>query len=48
VWADYDNDGRSDLFVPNTGTMNDMLFHNDGNLKFTRITTGHPGVIKSG
>ncbi len=40
VWGDYDNDGKPDFFVPNTGTMNDMLFHNDGNGKFTRITTG--------
>jgi hypothetical protein len=44
VWADYDNDGRLDMFVPNIGTMNDVLFHNDGNGAFTCITTGHPAV----
>ncbi len=42
VWGDYDNDGKVDLFVPNTGGMNDMLFHNNGNGSFTRVTTGHP------
>lgn len=43
VWADYDNDGDLDLFVP-TGhdalVENDLLFRNDGQGKFTRITTG--------
>ncbi len=42
VWADYDNDGRVDLFVPNLNNMNDILFHN--RCSFTRITTGHPVV----
>ena len=42
MWADYDNDGRVDLFVPNTTTMNDMLFHSEGNGNFTRILTGDP------
>lgn len=42
VWGDSDNDGRLDLFMPNTLTMNDMLFHNNGNGSFTRITSGHP------
>ncbi len=44
VWADYDNDGKVDLFVPNFHSWNDMLFHNNGNGSFTRITTGHPVV----
>jgi hypothetical protein len=44
VWADYNNDGNPDLFVPNTQGMNDMLFHNNGNGSFTRITTGHPVI----
>jgi len=44
VWGDYDNDGKPDLFVPNDGTMNDMLFQNNGNGKFTRITSGHPVI----
>ncbi len=45
VWGDYDNDGKLDLFVPNIGgTMNDILFHNDGGSAFTRITTVHPAI----
>jgi len=44
VWGDYNNDGMQDLFVPNTGTMNDMLFHNNGSISFTRIGTGHPVI----
>lgn len=46
TWADYDNDGRPDLFIPVGGTVanplpkNNMLFHNEGNGRFTRITTG--------
>jgi hypothetical protein len=37
-WVDYDNDGDLDLFVPNEGDMN-VLFRNNGNGKFTDITT---------
>ena len=44
VWGDYDNDGKLDLFVPNIGGMNDMLFHNNGGSSFTRLTTGHPVI----
>ncbi len=44
AWADYDNDGKLDLFVPNYSYMNDMLFRNTGNGAFTRITTGHPVI----
>ncbi len=42
IWADYDNDGDLDLFVPTGGgggEENDLLFRNDGQGKFTRITT---------
>ncbi|MEM6342251.1 MAG: FG-GAP-like repeat-containing protein [Bacteroidota bacterium] len=39
-WGDYDNDGLVDLFVPNTQDDNNSLYHNDGNGKFTKITTG--------
>ena len=34
--ADYDNDGRVDLYVTSYGP--DQLFHNDGNGKFTDVT----------
>ena len=46
TWADYDNDGRPDLFVPVGGTVsnplgkNNFLFHNEGNSRFTKITSG--------
>jgi enediyne biosynthesis protein E4 len=39
-WADYDNDGWLDLFVSNTLSQNDFLYHNNGNGTFTRITAG--------
>jgi hypothetical protein len=34
--ADYDNDGRVDLYVTNAGA--DQLFHNDGNTTFTEVS----------
>jgi hypothetical protein len=37
TWADYDNDGREDLFVTSTRGGN-VLFHNDGGGKFTDVT----------
>jgi len=37
VFADYDNDGHQDLFVTSTRGGN-VLFHNDGNGKFTNVT----------
>jgi len=39
AWGDYDSDGYMDLFVANYLNPN-MLFHNDGNASFTKITTG--------
>ena len=38
-WADYDNDGRQDVFVANNGARN-LLYHNEGNGTFSKITDG--------
>jgi VCBS repeat protein/ASPIC/UnbV protein len=45
AWADYDNDGFLDFFVDDHGDANDdggrnLLFHNNGNGTFTKITSG--------
>ena len=40
TWADYDNDGLIDLFVPNGRNENNSLYHNEGNGQFTKISTG--------
>ena len=43
AWADYDNDGLLDIFVPNTSTWepteqwDNFLFHNNGDGTFTRV-----------
>lgn len=39
TWADYDNDGDQDLFVPNGNGENNSLFRNDGNGSFTKQTS---------
>jgi len=44
-WADYDDDGRIDLFVTNGNGENNQLFHNDGSGKFTRLTSDQVGVL---
>jgi hypothetical protein len=37
-WGDYDNDGRPDLFVANTGSQKCLLYHNEGNGSFSKVT----------
>jgi uncharacterized repeat protein (TIGR01451 family) len=40
TWADYDNDGNMDLFIPNNRKGSNQLFHNDGGGKFTEVKSG--------
>ncbi|HKQ40306.1 MAG TPA: FG-GAP-like repeat-containing protein [Verrucomicrobiae bacterium] len=42
VWADYDNDGWLDLFIPVNGGQS-QLYHNEGG-SFTRVLGGLPGT----
>ena len=46
-WGDYDNDGFLDLFVNRWYNQNDLLFHNNGNGTFTKVTNS-PIVNNSG
>lgn len=39
-WADYDNDGWVDLFVPNEENQKNNLYKNNGDGTFTKITAG--------
>ena len=39
AWADYDNDGRLDLFVSIYGD-NNLLYHNMGNGSFAKVNSG--------
>lgn len=44
AWGDYDNDGFLDLFVVNgfAGPEDNLLYHNNGDGTFSKITTGSP------
>jgi hypothetical protein len=52
AWGDYDNDGRIDLFIATGFGLNNLLFHNEGNGNFTKVTnsvvTGDGGFSASG
>ena len=40
TWSDYDLDGDMDVFLPNANGENNILYRNDDNGNFTRITSG--------
>ncbi len=39
-WGDYDNDGNLDLFVANANNESNVLYRNNGNGTFTKVSTG--------
>ncbi len=44
AWADYDDDGRLDMFVTHNNGEDNQLFHNDGPSGFTRLTAAQTGI----
>jgi hypothetical protein len=45
VWGDYDNDGIVDLLVANWSSENVLLYHNNGDGTFTKMTTNQVGPL---
>lgn len=41
-WGDYDNDGDADVFVAQQQGQDNLLWRNDGDGRFTRVTEGPP------
>ncbi len=39
-WADYNNDGWADLFLPRWNDQKNKLYRNNGNSTFSEVTTG--------
>jgi len=46
AWGDYDNDGFLDLLLARQHGQNNLLYHNNGDGTFTRVTTG--SVVNDG
>ena len=44
AWADFDNDGRIDLFVPNQRGQNNFLYRNQGGGSFRLLDSSPPAV----
>jgi len=45
-WGDYDNNGNLDLFVANANSQNNLLYRNNGDGTFAKITEGD--IVKDG
>jgi hypothetical protein len=48
AWGDYDNDGNLDIYVSNTLTDANKLFHNEGGEVFSDATSGPMGDTGNG
>lgn len=42
AWADFDNDGLPDVFIPNQKNQNNFLYHNMGDWKFEPVSDSPP------
>lgn len=45
AWADYDRDGFIDLFVANSSGQNDVLYRNNGDGTFTKMSSNKVGAV---